>query len=387
MSYSARIPEYLIFNGSMRPKKVSTNASWDRLPTTHPEQKDARRFKEKAYEWNYWVPSTAKEVEKYREQKNTYIHKNEPTKLKLVGWAYEDMQVVLPSGHLVDLPLDILYNTVRSGGFEKDNKTFKGKFVFAMANRKLIPVKVGSGIHKGILDHIKLKERPKIKVKDLVVGNVYSTPAGNSALFLGYVNTETMVVDIPKGTNRWGRHRYNKFDTNKPVEKFNVRFLKKKLASLWFETNLATWDGRKYKPEEILNSVQSAIKSRSVAYRFRCKKSHRYVTKVPNLYVDLPTNIVQQVRNAYEQTAREVIDDSRTRRGSGISIYNRNIPKNAKRDKLRHYDALRVRDYAAECNMTLYGMDFIRSDVFKQFEPWEVKKKKKSRKRKKKKSD
>lgn len=383
MTYTARIPGHIIFRGNRTYKKTSTTACWDRLPSTHSEQSDARRFKEKVYKCNYWAASTQKEVDVCKDDKNMHVHANKPMKLTLVGWNFDSLQAALPSGYLIELPLDILYNALRSDGLEKDNKTLKGEFIFAMANRKLVPIKIGSGIHKGILHHIELKNKPKIKVKELVVGNAYSTPAGNAAIFLGYVNTETMVVDFKKDGNQ---RMYSRviFDTKQPVSKFQVRFLKKKLATLWYETRLTAWHGKKYTTEEIEKVLRGDLSSGRGIYRFRCKKSHRYVTKVPKFYIDLPTDIVQQVRNNFTTKARDAVEESRLRRGSGANAFAPRSKLNGKMDVIRHYDAIIAQHYAAECNMTLYGMDIIRSDVFKQFEPWEVKKKKKTKTKKKK---
>jgi len=384
MSYAAKIPSYLIFSGLHKPKETPTRVCWDRLPLSDPNQKDARRFQEQVSEWGYWATDSKKEIEKDKKSKHCFVYENKPTKLALVGWDTENMQACLPSGHVIKLPLDIFFNAIRNKGFESDNKTLKGKFIFVMANRKLIPIQVGSGIHKGILDHIKRKMKPKINVEDLVVGNLYSTPGGDTALFLGYVNTETMVVDLPPGVPRWtypGGNNKQTVSVDTPIQNFEVRFLKKKLATLWFETNLCNWQGTPYKPEDLLSKIDVSLENKFNLFAFRCKKSHSYVTKISNFYVELPTAIVLQVRNAHNQVARAAIEEYRLHRGCNVAFGKSLLASKGPIDKLRHFDAIRIEDLAAECNMTLYGMGIIRSDVFSQFDPWEVKTKKRKRKK------
>ena len=375
MAYSATIPKHIIFNGSFKGKKTPTRADWDRLPTTDPHQGDARRFSEKLFNWVYWGTSSKKEVEQRAKEKLKYVHLNKPTKLAVVGWSAEYMQACLPTGHVVELTPDILFNAIRSKGFEKDKRTLKGEFIFVQANRKLIPIQVGSGIYKSILRRAGKKAQASIKVKDLVVGNVYKTAVGNSALFLGYVNTETIVVDLPIGVKSHLSWNHQQLTKKTPVQDFKVRFLKKKLASLWFEFHIVTWNGNKQTSETLMKQVNDYIHSPHASYAFQCKKSHSYITREPKFQVDLPTDIVNSVRRSCENQTRKKINHYRLRRGCGAN-YNIPIAKlKGEPDHLRHLDAIMVTHQSALCNMTLYGLDVIRSDVFKQFEPWETKSK------------
>lgn len=377
MGFTARIPSHVIFN--VRDQKQLTprpsRTAWERLAAADKHQKDTVPFQESILKWNYWAPSTAKEIERHENHKFSYVHENKPVKLTLVGYNFDSMEAALPSGHVVDLPLDVLLMAIKTSGIGKDKKTLPGKYILVMANRKLVPVQVGSGVHKAVLDHIKLRKTKKFDVKELVVGNVYKTAAGNTALFLGYVNTETIVVDTPKGVSKWYPRMGTNFDPSDEIRDFGVRFLKKNLASLWYETRLQSWQGEKHTPEVVLDSLYERLKKKSIG-PFKCKKSHRYVQKIEDFYVDVPTDIVMQIRAMFNNRAKKQIDEARLRRGNKADYYTPVVAMTAPPDKLRHYDACQAEELSAECNMTLFGLGVIRSEVYKQFEPWETKKKK-----------
>lgn len=378
MSFSARIPKYVVFRKNKKDKVSTTsNTNWFSLPKHSEHQLDVQKISSSVIDWNYWGTGTAAVL--YLEEEHTYVHFNEPCKLRLTGYyqhgspwnGRQSIQVSLPTGHVVYMSHDVFMRSIMTSGFKKSTQELPGLYVMAYVNRKLIPVQIKSGLHKAVLEHAKKKAKKSLTVRELTVGHIYTSAAGNSALFLGYVNTETMIIDTPQETSL--RARPIDFDSTIPLADFGVRFLPKTLATLWYKTKMESWQGRKYTSEDISEKMENCIHSERLWY-FRCKKSHKYIDVVPDYYIDTPDNIVMQIRALNERKLEKIITNHRLCRSNKLTYNSACPPASTRRpaDILRHYDAYYAQFYAAECNMTLYGMGIIRSNQFKQFETWET---------------
>jgi hypothetical protein len=121
--------------------------------------------------------------------------KNEPiSELKVVelerrtqgGRAYK---VVHYGGYLVDMREDVIMDVIFNAGIDEGG-VLKGEFVWARHGSEMKLVRVGSQLHKDLVEATNRKKEKKISNKDLVVGGIYETAGGSKAVYLGRVDCE-----------------------------------------------------------------------------------------------------------------------------------------------------------------------------------------------------
>lgn len=78
---------------------------------------------------------------------------------------------------------DVAYNCINNNG------KLNGSFIFASIGGDVKLLRVGSALHKCVVESDRRRKSPKIKKNDFEVGGVYATPSGNLGLFLGHVDT------------------------------------------------------------------------------------------------------------------------------------------------------------------------------------------------------
>lgn len=383
MAFVAKIPKEIIFKLSLSKNDSSqfTNTNWYDLPESHPEQKDVKKFQVRTTVAHPFVVTTKRELKKYENDSKYYVHDNKPMNIRLAGYmnvgtkadSKFEAQVLLPTGHSVSIPHDVLINSLLIDGIGS-NGMLNGEYVFAIVNRRIKLIRVETGIHKAIQKHIKKRSHKPMSIKDMTVGKVYKTAAGNVGLFLGFVTTETMVVDVPDGIKRYWNSQNDPNLALKPVDPFTVRFLRQELASLWYPVRVFKWLGKQITEDELYQRFIFNFENKPWV-NIKVNKSHSYVEEVPGYHLDLPFDVVTHIRNCVSRKAQETIERHRiirTNRHVSPRKNNWHEAYNAP-DHLRHYDAISIQDYAGLSNMSLFGTGFIRSEPFKLFEPWEKK--------------
>lgn len=385
MKLVAKIPSHIVFKlPKGKEKYEKTNTNWYDLPESHPEQAEVQKYQVDVVNVEPFLVYTKKELQRYRDKQEEYaVYENKATQVRLVGYTaigsrYQtrfEPRVLLPGGYCVSIPQDVLTNVLLKNGIDKDG-TLPGEYVFSSLNRRIKLIQTNSGLHRAIQNHVVKRKQKAMSLKEMTVGKIYRTAAGTTGLFLGFVSTETMLIDLPENARRW----WSKNDGSMlsvPVQDFQIRYRSQELASLWFPTRIKDWRGNEIPPEKIHYNVLEFINSRNFL-NFDVRKSHSFVEEVDGYHLDLPTDIVNCVRSACERKASESLERSRIQRTNpDVSIHGADLKKLPHPpDVLRHFDACYIAHYSSLANMSLFGTGNIRSDTFKLFDRWEVKKKK-----------
>lgn len=314
--------------------------------------------------------------------KNGFINEeNQPIRLKLVGYAmpgriYDtkkyELIVATPNGVHFSISHDVFLNAILESGLEPGGM-LPGKYIFAKFGKLIRPIQVESNLHKAVLDYINDGEKTKIKIKQLQVGEVYATAAGNLGLFLGFVNTELMKVVLLPGTERYFSPRENKSED--PLVDFKVKYKEKTLLSLWMDLGNKN-EGYNISPDALAQQVSKALADK-LFYRFSVKDQHRYNDKVSIKKVQLPDDIIKRVRDITAKKIFDLVEKEKFYRanpdltGYSLSVQKPKVkPERKPPDILRHFDALRVSEHSGVINMVPYGMKPIRADVCSLFDKW-----------------
>ncbi len=267
------------------------------------------------------------------------------------------------------IEIDVLLEALQQDRLKEDG-TLPGEYVFATANRKVKLVRVGSKLHEAIVSLMEKRNKKSIKVKELDVGDVYATDSGKAAVFLGFVNTESIQVNIK---NSYKTRRY--YSDRNFEEGFEVKFKEGKLASLWFETNLFDYMlNRNVTSTELAHMIDKRLKESRASHSFSVKKKHSYKVRLDNMNrVDVPDDIIFRVRNLAIEEIRQALERNRELRQM---MHNRRFGNNEhsqpKMDKIRYFDVISVKDLAQKANMVPYGANVMRAEPLKLFEQWEV---------------
>jgi len=346
MKLTARIPKKIIFSKkeTVEDKKLLYK-NWSMLGNEF-EDKIAK-ISGPVHYGIYWAIDSQKQIDRIESSTENiwHVHDNVPCNLRLFGIgsdinndSYKNkdtIYVVTPSGYLVKMSNEVLVNAILFGKV-RDDRTLPGEFVFAIINNVLLPIQVGSGIHKAAIAKENKRKKVKIKPVDLFVGQAYSTFGGNTAIFLGFVNTEVMKSKTKRYTNI--------------TTILEVKYKKKKLSTLWFKFDIKDWlSNKNFTPEEIKEQIFERLnRNRDALYLFSCKDTYSFIEPINNFIVTLPEDIVFQVRRAAEKNLV-------------ASNYEKFTPHG-----ISYYEA-----YSRLCNMSLFGTEFNRSklyDVYNRYE-------------------
>jgi hypothetical protein len=208
-----------------------------------------------------------------------------------------------------------------------------------------------------------------IDLKSICVGEAYSSDAGNVGLFLGYVNTETMMVDVLPHVDKFFWYKRDRAKLNTDTN-FGVRFLPKKFVSLWMEFNKSQHHDILQSPHRIGVMFHEALRSGELQH-FAVKQTYRYKNKLKYFKLDVPNDVIISVRNMANRRAIKTITNNQLFRTNG-NITRMQGEQGSPPDKTRHYDAALVQRYAPLANMVPYGMVPVRSEACNIFLPWET---------------
>ena len=196
------------------------------------------------------------------------------------GRAYK----ALIDNFYVDLREDVLMDTLIQAGVEPGG-LLKGEYVWAKMGSQMKLVRVGSELHRLIVEFDSKKDIKPVGKGDLEIGGVYQDRKKNKAIFVGYVNTVVFKSKSDKPS-------YQHYD-----EKVTFDFIHNpiKKAMLFYET---------FSLETLETSLQE-MKSIGRDHYYKIKKSHTYIEKVGN--VKIPDDIVEFLRNKAAKEAKEKI--------------------------------------------------------------------------------
>jgi len=351
MKFTARIPKKILFTRQIKIDLKTFKSTRNNLSFVTNKKNKIPKLFDFYYNGPYWAIDSKAEEQSFLKNKlcggdpNGYLHENSPCELELVSAEIgpytktKNFYVSTTNGYLVKMPKDIFINSLLTGGFKKNNRTLPGKYIFSLVNSGLVPIQVGSDLHKTVIAHIAKKKVPILSVKEFYVGQAYTTNSGKTGIFLGYVNTETINIKFNK-EYEWD----NRNALLKPAD-VNIKFNKKKLNTLWYEFNLFDYTNKKRSLEEINKKFNKIFQS-SAMYNFSCQKSHSYTKPVPGYNISMPTDIVFTIkRNASNYCGRFTKD---IQEDGGITRF--------------HINNLSA--YANLCNMSLFGTGFYRSEIY-----------------------
>jgi len=185
--------------------------------------------------------------------------------------------------YYVDLREDVLMDTMLQAGVDKGG-VLLGEYVWAKMRSNMKLVRVGSEIHRLIVEFDSKKDLKPFNKNDLEVGGVYRTRQMDHAIFIGYINTT--IFHTKHGRNSWDKNKKVDFD-------FNHKVIKK--AMLFYNI---------YDIKNIASDVDK-IKSVDNKDYFIIKATHTYIEKIDN--IDLPEDIIESVRQRTMKEAKKTI--------------------------------------------------------------------------------
>jgi hypothetical protein len=198
------------------------------------------------------------------------------------GRAYK----VIIHNYYVDLREDVLMDTMLKVGIDS-NGVLKGEFVWAKLGSQMKLVRVGSELHRLIMEFESKKDIKPVGKSDLEVGGIYQDRKKNKAIFIGYVNTVGYKGE--KAPSYYDR------DKQKPTFAYETTSIKK--GMLFYEI---------YGFETISKSVKE-MTTKDSNYQYKIVKSHSYIEKVDQC--QLPNNLIEGLRSkALKQTKNYILE-------------------------------------------------------------------------------
>lgn len=161
-----------------------------------------------------------------------------------------------------------------------------GEFIWAQLGKNTILVRIGSELHRLIVDFQEKKKAKKVRKKDLEFGGLYTDIRNKKAVFLGYVST-TSYNYIGERPN-WKTRNNTKPD-------FQYKHTFKKKGMLFYEIN-----GR-----EGLDKCLAKMKDEKRNYGYRIVQSHSYLEKIKD--VEVPDDITLFLRKQARHEIKERI--------------------------------------------------------------------------------
>lgn len=130
-------------------------------------------------------------------QPSVEIRKNIPIKNVKVcstGWGKSGpVYNVIVDGIYATCREDLIMNSIINEGVEKGG-ILKGEFIWAKIGKTMDLVRVGSAVHASMVESTRRRDLPKLKMKDLIPGNIYMSRQGDKYLFLDRVKTHELKI-------------------------------------------------------------------------------------------------------------------------------------------------------------------------------------------------
>lgn len=188
--------------------------------------------------------------------------------------------------YYVDLREDVLMDTVLKVGIEPGG-ILKGEYVWAKMGSQMKLVRIGSELHRLIMEFESKKDIKPVGKGDLEVGGVYQDRKKNRAIFIGYVNTT--------GFKEEKKPDYYDRANKKPTFNYETTTIKKGL--LFYEI---------YNFETVEKSVKE-MTTKDSDYQYKIVKSHSYIEKVGQ--VQLTDGLIERLRSkALKQVKDHILE-------------------------------------------------------------------------------
>jgi hypothetical protein len=281
------IPEKITYTYT-KESEVLVGSSWD-SEYSYDEKKHISKY-EKEKVLPVWVTDTnVKSLTKIKKTASGWNGQAVPITVEMENKPISNIRVIsagyrgktfkaLIDKYYVDLPGDVLMDTMLQVGIAPGG-VLQGEFIWAKIGSRISLIRIGSELHRLIMEFEENKDVKPVGKKKLEVGGIYQDRKKNKAIFLGYVNTT--LFSLKDKTPYYNRKDATFEFEKKPVKK-SMLFYGVRYGSL--EENIDTM----LKPES--------------NYKFDVKKSHPYIEKVGHVDVDL-SSIVTFLR---EKAQKEI---------------------------------------------------------------------------------
>lgn len=255
------------------------------FPVDSKDEKSMKRAKEWAEQQYYQQP---KRTAQYTEVDNKPITNIRLLSLEERGNGGRAYKALIDEKYYVDLREDVMMDSILKVGVDP-NGVLKGEYVWAKLGSQMKIVRVGSELHRLVVEFDSKKDIKPVGKGDLEIGGIYQDRKKNKAIFVGYVNT--VVYSNPnKDVDRWEAKRKGQKAT------FEYKKSTKKKAMLFYE--LAGYQ----KMEESIKEMK-----KDSVYYYKIRTSHTYIEKVDQ--VKIPDDIVEYLRNkARRETKDQVLE-------------------------------------------------------------------------------
>jgi len=173
----------------------------------------------------------------------TLTRNNDPMPIKILslekrnegGRAYK---IVTNENFFFDLREDVLLDTIINCEIVKGVPT--GKFIWATVGSEMKLVRVGSDLHKLLIESTEDGKKKKISQKDLEIGGIYRGKSKEKYVFVGFLDADFIDEDYMAKTVRIDRIRnqmlfYHITDYEKTIEWNSFGFEFRKSASSFIE--------------------------------------------------------------------------------------------------------------------------------------------------------
>jgi len=114
-------------------------------------------------------------------------------------YILNNRMVVVNGNYVVDVDNDFVTEAILNSTINKGK--IASQFIWCLIGSKIKLVRVGSSLYNQVLESSRRTKLPKIKKKNFEVGGLYSTPTGRTEIYLGNINTETMIYDYKNKKN------------------------------------------------------------------------------------------------------------------------------------------------------------------------------------------
>lgn len=197
------------------------------------------------------------------------------------GRAYK----ALIGKYYVDLREDVVMDTMLQSGVNAGG-VLNGEFVWAKCGSQMKLVRVGSELHRIIVEYDSKKNIKLISKNQLEVGTIYQTRKKQQALFLGCVDTIEL-RNLHNDTSVGTLYSYQKdYNSNKYLEFTETKLTKQMLFLDIYDFNSL---------ESNLEPLIKVNKSDYHHYYFNMRKSHTYIEKVKS--IELDADVLEMIRS------------------------------------------------------------------------------------------
>lgn len=192
------------------------------------------------------------------------------------GRAYK---VKTKDKYYFDMREDVMLDTMVTDGIAKGG-ILNGRFIFGRVGSQMKLVRIGSELHKALLEAVFTNKTKALDKETFQVGDVLENKSGKQKVFCGWISTANFSLSMKVKPNK------SQIYTNKTtyVDSFSYNEMPK--AMLW----LNTWS--KFNEKDYRSYVKDAMKT---TYHFDVSTTHSLIKKIGNIDDIIPARIIQTI--------------------------------------------------------------------------------------------